>query len=131
MRVLSRATVALAIGAGLTLAPAVASAHPHHQSRSSGYVYVNDNSSTSNTVAGFRRHHDGSLTPLPGSPFATGGAGTGAAIGSQGSLQPALAAAICSRSTRAPTRCRCWWSAATARCVPSAEGPSAPVAYSP
>lgn len=90
MRVLSRATVALAIGAGLTLAPAVASAHPHHQSRSSGYVYVNDNSSTSNTVAGFRRHHDGSLTPLPGSPFATGGAGTGAAIGSQGSLQPAF-----------------------------------------
>lgn len=90
MRVLSRAAVALAIGAGLTLAPAVASAHPHHPSRSSGYVYVNDNSATTNTVAGFRRDHDGSLTPLPSSPFATGGAGTGAAIGSQGSLQPAF-----------------------------------------
>ena len=93
MRVLSRAAVALAIGAGLTLAPAVASAHPSHPShppRSTGYVYVNDNSATSNAVAGFRRHHDGSLTPLPGSPFATGGAGTGTAIGSQGSLQAAF-----------------------------------------
>ena len=30
---------------------------------------------------------DGTLTPIPGSPFATGGAGTGAVIGSQGALQ--------------------------------------------
>ena len=35
----------------------------------------------------FDRHADGTLTPLPGSPFATGGAGTGAGIGSQGALQ--------------------------------------------
>jgi len=32
-------------------------------------------------------HADGSLTPLHGSPFAAGGAGTGAGIGSQGALQ--------------------------------------------
>jgi 6-phosphogluconolactonase len=53
-------------------------------------VYVNDNTATSNTVAGFHRWPDGSLTPLPGSSFGTGGAGTGTAVGSQGSLQSAL-----------------------------------------
>ncbi len=52
-----------------------------------GYVYVNDNTAGTNTVAGFARHADGSLTPLPGSPFSAGGAGTGAGIGSQGALQ--------------------------------------------
>src|SRR5207253_7182133 len=40
-----------------------------------------------NTVSGFDRHADGTLTPLPGSPFAVGGAGTGGGIGSQGALQ--------------------------------------------
>jgi 6-phosphogluconolactonase len=52
-----------------------------------GYVYVNDNRAGTNTVAGFFRHQDGSLTPLPGSPFHAGGAGTGSGIGSQGALQ--------------------------------------------
>jgi 6-phosphogluconolactonase len=52
-----------------------------------GYVYVNDNTTGTNTVAGFVRHQDGSLTPLPGSPFPAGGAGTGSGIGSQGALQ--------------------------------------------
>jgi 6-phosphogluconolactonase len=52
-----------------------------------GHVYVNDNSTGTNTIAGFARHADGSLTPLPGSPFSAGGAGTGAGIGSQGALQ--------------------------------------------
>ncbi|HVA90701.1 MAG TPA: beta-propeller fold lactonase family protein [Chloroflexota bacterium] len=52
-----------------------------------GYVYVNDNTATANTIAGFARHGDGTLTPLVGSPFATGGAGTGTIIGSQGTLQ--------------------------------------------
>ena len=52
-----------------------------------GYVYVNDNTAGTNTIAGFLRHQDGSLTPLPGSPFPAGGAGTGSAIGSQGALQ--------------------------------------------
>jgi 6-phosphogluconolactonase len=52
-----------------------------------GHVYVNDNTTGTNTIAGFARHADGSLTPLPGSPFPAGGAGTGAPLGSQGALQ--------------------------------------------
>jgi 6-phosphogluconolactonase len=54
-----------------------------------GHVYVNDNTAPVNTVAAFDRHADGTLSPVPGSPFPTGGAGTGTAIGSQGSLQSA------------------------------------------
>lgn len=52
-----------------------------------GHVYVNDNTAGANTVAGFDRHADGSLTPIPGSPFATSGSGAGHADASQGSLQ--------------------------------------------
>jgi 6-phosphogluconolactonase len=52
-----------------------------------GYTYVNDNTVTANTVAGFARHADGSLTALPGSPFAAGGAGLGTGLGSQGAIQ--------------------------------------------
>ena len=50
-----------------------------------GHVYVDGNTAGANTVDGFARHSDGTLTPLPGSPFAAGGAGTGATIPSQGS----------------------------------------------
>jgi 6-phosphogluconolactonase (cycloisomerase 2 family) len=52
-----------------------------------GHVYVNDNTAGVNTIAGFDRHADGTLTPIAGSPFAAGGAGTGTRTGSQGSLQ--------------------------------------------
>jgi 6-phosphogluconolactonase len=52
-----------------------------------GHLYVNDNTAGTNTIAAFDRHADGSLTPLHGSPFVAGGAGTGAGIGSQGALQ--------------------------------------------
>jgi 6-phosphogluconolactonase len=52
-----------------------------------GHVYVNGNTGGVNTVAGFDRHADGTLTPMPGSPFAAGGVGTGTAIASQGALQ--------------------------------------------
>lgn len=52
-----------------------------------GHVYVNDNTAVVNTVAGFDRHADGSLSPISGSPFATGGAGTGTTVPSQGALQ--------------------------------------------
>jgi 6-phosphogluconolactonase (cycloisomerase 2 family) len=52
-----------------------------------GHVYVNDNTTGVNTVAGFDRHADGSLTPIPGSPFSVGGTGAGHANASQGSLQ--------------------------------------------
>ena len=52
-----------------------------------GHVYVNDNTAGVNTIAAFDRHSDGTLTPLAGSPFAAGGAGTGTIVGSQGALQ--------------------------------------------
>jgi len=52
-----------------------------------GYVYVNDNTAGANTIAGFARQANGTLTPLPGSPFAAGGAGNGTGIASQGALQ--------------------------------------------
>ncbi len=65
-------------------AAATASAHSHGVT---GHVYVNDNTAPANTIAAFDRHPDGSLTPLPGSPFPAGGAGTGAGIASQGALQ--------------------------------------------
>jgi 6-phosphogluconolactonase (cycloisomerase 2 family) len=63
--------------------PAVAAAHSSHR----GYVYVNDNTAGANTVAAFVRHRDGGLTPVPGSPFSTGGAGTGSGLASQGAIQ--------------------------------------------
>jgi 6-phosphogluconolactonase len=52
-----------------------------------GYVYVNDNTAGSNTVAGYAEGPNGSLTALPGSPFAVGGAGFGQGLGSQNSIE--------------------------------------------
>jgi 6-phosphogluconolactonase len=52
-----------------------------------GHVYLDDNTAGTNTISGFDRHLDGSLTPLAGSPFVAGGAGTGAGLASQGALQ--------------------------------------------
>jgi len=52
-----------------------------------GHVYVNDNTAGANTIGAFDRHSDGTLTPEAGSPFAAGGAGTGAGLASQGALQ--------------------------------------------
>jgi 6-phosphogluconolactonase len=52
-----------------------------------GHVYVNDNTTGTNTIGAFDRHADGALTPEAGSPFAAGGAGTGAGLASQGALQ--------------------------------------------
>jgi 6-phosphogluconolactonase len=52
-----------------------------------GHVYVNDNTAGANTIGAFDRHADGTLTSQAGSPFAVGGAGTGAGLASQGALQ--------------------------------------------
>jgi 6-phosphogluconolactonase len=52
-----------------------------------GFVYLNNNTAGANTISGFTRAADGSLTPLPGSPFPAGGVGLGAGIGSQGAIQ--------------------------------------------
>jgi 6-phosphogluconolactonase len=60
-------------------APA-ASAHP----RSSGLVFTSTNQAGSNAVLVFRRAADGTLTPI--GSFATGGAGTGSPLDSQGAL---------------------------------------------
>jgi 6-phosphogluconolactonase len=51
-----------------------------------GYTYI-DGNTTANTIDGFARHADGSLTALAGSPFAAGGAGLGTGLGSQGAIQ--------------------------------------------
>jgi 6-phosphogluconolactonase (cycloisomerase 2 family) len=87
-----RKSVCLAAGGSLlaamtALLGSAASASAGQVSPVVGYTYVNDNTVTANTVAGFARHADGSLTALPGSPFAAGGAGLGAGLGSQGAIQ--------------------------------------------
>ncbi|HEY4346053.1 MAG TPA: beta-propeller fold lactonase family protein [Gaiellaceae bacterium] len=61
--------------------------HGPPPSRVVGQLYVNDNTADVNTVAGFDRHEDGTLTPLAGSPFAVGGSGAGHSTASQGSLE--------------------------------------------
>ena len=71
-----------ALGATAAVAPGVAAA-----AGPSGQVYVNDNTAGANTIAGFERRTDGGLSPLPGSPFAAGGAGTGSGLASQGAIQ--------------------------------------------
>ena len=77
----------------LGLAAAAAVAVPASASASTdaspvvGHVYANDNTVGTNTIGAFDRHADGTLTPEAGSPFAAGGAGTGAGMASQGALQ--------------------------------------------
>ena len=83
-------SAAIAVGVltlGLTGPAVSAAAAPTHHSTVVGHVYVNDNPAGPNAIAAFNRHADGSLTPEPGSPFATGGVGLGAGTGSQGSLE--------------------------------------------
>src|SRR5262245_56393426 len=40
--------------------------HTSAQTAIVGHVYVNDNTARSNTIAGFDRHDDGTLSPIPG-----------------------------------------------------------------
>ena len=54
-----------------------------------GHVYLDGNTAGANTIAAYDRHAGGSLTPTSGSPFAIGGAGLGAGLGSQGAIQTA------------------------------------------
>jgi 6-phosphogluconolactonase len=88
MRLLKRLSVYTTL---LTVMAAVAGAGAADANAANvvGHVYVNDNTATTNTIAAFDRHADGTLTPTPGSPFATDGAGTGSLTGSEGSLQVA------------------------------------------
>jgi 6-phosphogluconolactonase len=81
----------LAAGPSLLTAAAPAAnastAGPADGSTVVGHTYVNDNAAGANSVAGFDRHADGSLTPIAGSPFPAGGAGFGRGLGSQGAIQ--------------------------------------------
>jgi 6-phosphogluconolactonase len=75
------------LATGATLLAGTGPAGASSGSRVVGHAYVNDNTAGTNTVAAFDRHADGSLTPMAGSPFAIGGAGLGAGLGSQGAIQ--------------------------------------------
>lgn len=83
----------LTAAAGVTVTAAVAvpavsaSASQVPPSPVTGHVYLDDGTAGANTIAGFSRHADGTLTPIPGSPFTAGGAGTGAGLASQGAVQ--------------------------------------------
>ena len=87
MQLRTRVATKFTLLAVIVVTAAAASASASAASTVVGHLYVNDNTAGTNTIAAFDRHADGSLTPLPGSPFAAGGAGTGTGIGSQGALQ--------------------------------------------
>jgi 6-phosphogluconolactonase (cycloisomerase 2 family) len=52
-----------------------ATAQREHEGRARNLVYVQSNNPAGNAIFAFRRAANGSLTPLPGSPFPTGGTG--------------------------------------------------------
>jgi 6-phosphogluconolactonase (cycloisomerase 2 family) len=87
MRLLSRMLLPFALLALALAGPAGSSASADSPSNVVGHVYVNDNTAGTNTIGAFDRHADGSLTPLPGSPFPAGGAGAGKGLASQGAVQ--------------------------------------------
>jgi 6-phosphogluconolactonase (cycloisomerase 2 family) len=93
MRFLTHRRLGPAVLGIVAAATAVAAAVPASASASTqaspvvGHVYVNDNTAGTNTIGAFDRHADGTLTAEAGSPFAAGGAGTGAGLASQGALQ--------------------------------------------
>ncbi len=62
-----------ALLAGLTPFGSAPAAHAAGNARD--VVYVESNDPAGNAILAYRRHADGSLTMLPGSPFATGGLG--------------------------------------------------------
>ena len=89
MRFLSRSrSGALVLGIAAAAAVAIpASASASTGASVVGHVYVNDNTKGTNTIGAFGRHADGTLTPLAGSAFPTGGAGTGTGLAEQGAIQ--------------------------------------------
>ncbi|HEY2261207.1 MAG TPA: beta-propeller fold lactonase family protein [Streptosporangiaceae bacterium] len=77
----------LAASISLLGAATAASASTASTSTVVGYTYLDGNTAAVNTIDGFARHADGSVTPLAGSPFAAGGAGLGTGLASQGAIQ--------------------------------------------
>jgi len=84
-----RTVLRLASAVGLMAAVVAGTSIVASAAGSTTHVYVNDNTKGTNTIAAFSRAADGTLTPLAGSPYVAGGAGTGVLIGSQGALQTA------------------------------------------
>ncbi len=66
---------------GVTVCAALFSCNKHHDNPGADdggklvYLETNDFHDNSNAILAYRQRADGSLTPLPGSPFLTGGAG--------------------------------------------------------
>lgn len=80
--------IGLATTGAVAIAPAAASASTTARMLPVvGHVYLDDNTTGTNTISAFNRHLDGTLTPITGSPFTAGGAGTGAGLASQGAIQ--------------------------------------------
>jgi 6-phosphogluconolactonase len=80
------AAIGLAAAGAVIAVPAAASASARTLPVIA-HAYLDDNTAGTNTIAAFDRHLDGTLTPESGSPFAAGGAGTGAGLASQGAVQ--------------------------------------------
>ena len=81
------AATAVAVAAAVAVPAASASASQAYGSPVVGHVYLDDSTAGANTIAGFDRHADGTLTGIPGSPFTAGGAGTGTGLASEGAVQ--------------------------------------------
>ncbi|MGD0378217.1 MAG: beta-propeller fold lactonase family protein [Streptosporangiaceae bacterium] len=73
--------------ASLSLLGTAAAASASTASPVTGYTYIDGNTATANTIDGYARHADGSLTAMAGSPFAAGGVGLGTGLASQGAIQ--------------------------------------------
>lgn len=67
------------------------------------FVYTNDNANGSNTVTGFSVDSSGVLTRIPGSPFLTGGDGSGDGFFAGSPSR----ATFCSHPTRARSTSAC------------------------
>ncbi len=72
---------ARALGAGLVLVLTTAMAA--HAQVNAVYVESNISTTNNNTIIGFSNDGSGNLTPLPGSPYKTGGTGWGGSLGIQ------------------------------------------------
>ena len=112
---LTRFAPLFAVVALLGLGPREASAGAHN------FVYVESNDPAENAIFGFSRNNaDGSLTPLPGSPFPAGGLGITLRRPSDRSTRIKRSSSIphircCSPSTAVRTRSRCSRSTRMAR----------------
>ena len=106
-------------------ASASASASQAYGSPVVGHVYLDDSTAGANTIAGFDRHADGTLTGIPGSPFTAGVPGPARAWPREGPSSSRTGAGSCSPPTAAATRSRCSWSSLAAHWPASTWSPPA------